>query len=112
MTIKQKIKEIEDALDAMVASKDSGESFGKLKKAVVDRIRETEESADAMLGLDRNDVSEDIRAKLKEVGTATDSLLNLEDEAQSKQVGDDIRLLIDEITNASEVMISGNKPKE
>ena len=108
---KDKIKGIQDALKAMIHSNESGSGFDQLKKAVVDRIRETEEAADTMMGLKQTDFSGEIRQKMKEIGDATEVMLNLDDTG-SKEAGKKIHGLVEEISNAYDVMVFHEKPKE
>lgn len=112
MAIKDKIKEIEDALDTMIMSNDNEESFGHLKKSVVERIHETEKAADALLGNRKYDLSEDLKEKMKEIESATGSLLSLEDDKVSREVGSRIKELISEIKDASDVMLIEDRKKD
>ena len=112
MHIREKIKEIEDAIDVMLQSRDTGDSFHNLKKTVVEKIHETEDAADALLGSQKLDISDDIKGKLKEVEDATGSLLNLEDDEVSKEVGGRIRELVNEIKDAADTMIIDDRLKK
>ena len=105
MSFKEKFKEIEDALDVMILSKDSGDTFHRLKEEVVEKIHETEQAADVLLVEGKHDISEDLREKIKEVESATGSLLDLDDDEVSKEVGGRIRELVREIKDATDTMI-------
>ena len=109
---KDKIKGVQDALKTMIHSEEIGAGFDQLKKAVADRIRETEEAADTMMGLKQTDFGEEIRGKMKEIGDATEVMLHLNDNNGSKQIGEKIHGLIKEISDAYDVMIFHEKPKE
>ena len=108
---KDKITGIQDALKAMIHSNESGSKFDQLKKAVVDRIHETEEAAGTMLDFKKVDLGDDIRGKMKEIGDATEVMLHLDDTA-SKELGKKIHGLIKEIYDAYEVMVFHEKPKQ
>ena len=110
--IKEKVTGIQDALKAMIHSDESGSGFDKLKKNVADKIRETEEAADTMMGLSQVDVGENIRGKMKEIGDATEVMLHLDDNNGSKEIGKKIHDMIKEIYDAYEVMVFHEKPKE
>ena len=110
--IKKKINDIHDAIDEMDQSNESGSGFAKLKKAVVDRIHETEKAADVMLGLNKADVSGEIREKMKEIGDATEVMLHMDDTHASKEIGRKIKKLIKEIYDAYDVMVFNEKPKK
>ena len=110
--LKKKINGIHDAIDEMDQSNESGSGFARLKKAIVDRIKETENTADAMMGLSKADFSGEIRGKMKEIEDATEIMLNLQDNTASKEIGKKIKKLIAEISEAYDVMVLNGIPKK
>lgn len=112
MAIRDKIKEIEDALDTMILTNDGDESFGGLKQAVIERIQETQEATEALLVQEKFDLSEDLRKKMMEIESATSTLLSVDDDKVSKEAGSRIKELIGEIKDATDVLLIDDRTKK
>lgn len=110
--IKEKVSGIQDALKAMIHSDETGSGFQQLKKAVADRIRETQNAVETMMGLKQLNISDDIRGKMKEIEDATEVMLHLNDDKGSRELGAKIHNMIKEIYDAYEVMVFHEKPKK
>ena len=111
MSIKDKIREIETAVDGMVMNEDGikplgeaeGESFDRLKKSLSEKIKETEVFANDILEKRENkDFKGDLFDKLKEIEDATDRLMALNDHDTNKKKHGEIRKLLNEMREASE----------
>ena len=79
MSIKDMIKEVEDAAETMIGQKDADETVKEIKE----KIEEIGEAAGSILGVDHDAVSSEIREKATQ--------------------------LAKEVEDAAEVMISGEK---
>ncbi len=76
MSIKDMIKEVEDAAETMIGQKDADETVKEIKE----KIEEIGEAAGSILGVDHDEVSSEIREKAtqlaKEVEDAADAMIS------------------------------------
>ena len=104
MKIREKIKEIDDAIELMLHTDEYSESFHDMKHAVVEKIHETEEAADVMLGQKKTDLDSEIVEKMREVREASETLMSQNDHESSKETGGRIRELLHDIKEAAETL--------
>lgn len=76
MSIKDMIKEVEDAAETMIGQKDADETVKEIKE----KIEEIGDAAGSILGVDHDAVSSEIREKAtqlaKEVEDAADAMIS------------------------------------